>query len=86
LEYHQISAKPLAEQLGISCEWVVSIIHEELDVRKLSAKWFPKCLYADQKRQQCQLPEQLLEFFRHDANDFLSGVIGDYGRKLVISL
>jgi hypothetical protein len=25
----------------------------------------------DQKRQWCQLSEQLLEFFRHDPNDFL---------------
>jgi len=64
LEDHQISAKSIAEQLGISRDWVGSIIHEDLDTRKLSAKWFPKCLNADQKRQLCQLSEQLLEFFR----------------------
>ena len=38
LEDHQISAKSIAEQLGISLEWVGSLIHEDLDMRKLSAK------------------------------------------------
>ena len=38
LEDHRISAKSIAEPLGISRERVGSIIHEELDMRKLSAK------------------------------------------------
>jgi len=71
LEDRQNSVKSVAEQLGISRERVGSIIHEDLDMRKLSAKWIPKCLNADQK-QWCQLSEQLLEFFWHDPNDFLS--------------
>jgi len=72
LEDHWISAKSIAEQLGISCEQVGSIIHEDLDMWKLSTKWVPKCLKADQKVQWCQLSEQLLEFFQHNPNDFLS--------------
>jgi len=63
LEDCQISAKSVGEQLGISRERVGSIIHEDLDMRKLSAKWVPICLNADQKRQRFQLSEQLLEFF-----------------------
>jgi len=42
LEEGQISAKSTAEQLSISRECVGSIIHEDLDMRKLSAKWVPK--------------------------------------------
>jgi len=72
LEDRQISVKSIAEQLDISCERIGSIIRENLDMRKLSAKWVPKCLKADQKRQRCQLSEQLLEFFRRYPNDFLS--------------
>jgi len=68
-EDRRISAKSIAEQLGISRELVGSIIHEDLARRKLSAKWVPKCLNADQKRQQSS--EQVLEFFRRDPNDFL---------------
>jgi len=67
-----ISAKSIAEQLGISHERVGSIIHEDLDMRKLSAKLLPKCLNADQKRQRCLSSEQILEFLRRDSNDFLS--------------
>jgi len=63
LEDRRISAKSIAEQLGISRERVGSIIHEDLDTRKLSAKWVPKCLNADQKRQRCPSSEQLLNFF-----------------------
>jgi len=38
LENCPISAKSIAEQLGISRERVGFIIHEDLDMRKLSAK------------------------------------------------
>jgi len=86
LEDSRISVKSKAEQLGILREQVGSIIHEDLDMRKLSAKWVPKYLNADLKRQRCQSPEQILEFFRRDPNDFQSGAIGDHGRNLVISL
>jgi len=41
LEDRRISAKSIAEQLGISRKRVGSIIREDLDTRKLSAKWVP---------------------------------------------
>jgi hypothetical protein len=49
LEAYWISAKSIAEQLGSSRERVGSIMHEDLDMRQLSANWVPKCLNADQK-------------------------------------
>jgi len=75
LEDRRILAKSIAEQLGISRERVGSNIHEDFDMRKLSAKWVPKCLNADQKRQRCQSSEQILEFFQRDPNDFLSRLV-----------
>ena len=54
LEDCRISAKSIDEQMGISRERVGSIIPEDLDMRKLSVKWVPKCLNMDQKHQQCQ--------------------------------
>jgi len=63
MDDRRISAKSIAEQRGISRERVGSIIHEDLDKRKLSAKWVRKYLNAHQKRQRCQSSEQLLEFF-----------------------
>jgi len=75
LEDHPISSKSIAEQLDISRERVGSIIHEDLDMRKPFLKWDPKYLTADQKRQRCQSPEQLLKFSRRDPNDFLSRLV-----------
>jgi len=49
LENRRITANSIAEQLGISRERVGSIVHEDLDMRKLSAKWVPKFLNANQK-------------------------------------
>ena len=75
LEDRRNSAKSIVEQLGISRERDGSIIHEDLDMRKLSAKSAPKCLNADRKRQRCHSSEQLLESFRRDPNDFLSRLV-----------
>ena len=72
LEDRRISAKSIAEQLGISREQVGSNIHEDMDIRKLSAKRVLKCLNVDRKCQQCQSSEQILEFLRRDPSNFLS--------------
>jgi len=42
LEDRRIWVKSIAEQLGISREWVGSIIHEDLYMLKLSAKLVQK--------------------------------------------
>ena len=63
LEDRRISAKSIAKQLGFSREWVESIIHEDLNIQKLSAKCVSKCLKADQTRQQCQISELIWNFF-----------------------
>jgi len=68
----RISSKTIAEQTGISREWVVSIIQEDLDMRNLSAKWIPKCLNADQKLQPCRSSEQHLELFFAGAIQMIS--------------
>jgi len=72
LEDRRISAKSIAEQLGISRERTGSTMHEDLDMWTLSTKWVLKCLNVDQKSQRCQSSEQLLEFFPRDPNDILS--------------
>ena len=63
LEDGLISVKSIAEERGILLERVESIIQEDLDMRKLSAKCVPKCLNADQKLQRCQSSEQTWKFF-----------------------
>jgi hypothetical protein len=75
LEDHRISAKSIAEQLGILRKWVGSIIHKDFNMWKLCTKRVPRCLNADQKCQWCQSSEQLLEYFRRNPNDFLSRLV-----------
>jgi len=48
LEDRRISARSIVEQLGISRERIGSMIHEDLDMWKLSTEWVPKCLNACQ--------------------------------------
>ena len=62
LEDCRISTQSIAELLGTSRERVRSVIHEDLGMRKLSSKWDPACLKADQKLQRCHSSEQILEF------------------------
>ena len=52
-EDYRTSAKSIADELDISHELVGSVIHEDLDKQKLSVKWVPKCLKADQKHRRC---------------------------------
>ena len=80
----RISANSIAEQLGISRERVGSIIHEDLDMQKLSAKRVPKCLNADQKLQRCHRPNKFWNFLAR--SKCFPVAIGDHGRNLVISL
>ena len=84
LEDHRISAKSIAEQLGTSRGRVGSIIHEDLDVQKLSAKWVPKCLNMDQKCQRCVVWATFGIFLAR--SKWFPVTIGGHGRNLVISL
>ena len=41
---------------------IQELILEDMEMRKLSVKWVPKCLNADQNLQRRQSSEQILEF------------------------
>jgi predicted HTH transcriptional regulator len=60
LDDRRISAKKIAEPPAISRERVGYIIHEVLDMRKLSAKRVPKCLNAVQKRDRVLASQAIL--------------------------
>ena len=52
LDDSKVIVHELAEGAGISIGSVVKILHEDLGMRKLTAKWVPRLLTIDQKRQQ----------------------------------
>jgi hypothetical protein len=47
LDNRKLLTKKITETLVMPQERVGYIIHKILDMRKLSAKWIPKCLNAD---------------------------------------
>jgi hypothetical protein len=75
LDDGRISAKKIAETLAISRERVGYIIHEILDMRKLSDKWVPKCLNADQKRVPVLASQAILDRFRWDPVGFFNHLV-----------
>lgn len=50
LDDRRIKVKEIAEAMNISEECVYHILHENLGMRKLSARWVPRSLTSDQKR------------------------------------
>jgi hypothetical protein len=66
LDDSRISTKKKAQTLAISRERVGCIVHEILDMRKLSAQWIPKCLNAVQKRERALASQAILDQFRWD--------------------
>jgi hypothetical protein len=50
LDDRRIKVREIVETIGISKESVRYILHEELDMKTLWARWVPRLLTADQKR------------------------------------
>ena len=46
-------------------------MREELDMKKLRARWVPRLLTADQKRTRMKISEQCLECFNKNKTDFV---------------
>jgi len=71
LDDRRMKVREIAETIGISKEHVGYILHEELDVKKLWAKWVPRLLTVDQKRTRMKISEQCLEHFNKNKTDFV---------------
>ena len=52
----------IADTIGISNKRVGYILHEELDMKKLCARWVPRLLTADQKRTRMKISDQCSNF------------------------
>ena len=70
LEDRRIGLKGIAETLKTFCERIFHIVHHELGMRKLSAKWIFKCLNADQKQQRLTTTKMIYNHFEEDSSNF----------------
>jgi hypothetical protein len=75
IDDRRIYAKMIAETLVISQGGIGYIIHEIVDMRKLSAKWVPKCLNADQKCDQVLASQAILDLFWQDPGGFFNYLV-----------
>jgi len=70
LDDRRMKVREIAETIGISKECVGYILHEELDMKKLYARWVPRLLTADEKRTRMKTSEQCWERFNKNKTDF----------------
>jgi hypothetical protein len=76
LNSRRIFAKKIVGALAISRERIGGIIHDISGMRKLSAKWVPKCLLnADQKRDRVLASQAILGRFRRNPVEFLNRLV-----------
>ena len=65
----------LAEETGISAGTVWTIIHEKLDMSKVSARWVPRILRRFQKDTRRQCCQENLELLTEDPKHFFQHLV-----------
>jgi hypothetical protein len=63
LDDRWIKVREIVETIGISKEFVEYVLHEELHMKKLCARWVPCLLTADQKRILMKISKRALGAF-----------------------
>jgi hypothetical protein len=71
LDGRRVKVREIAETMGLLKERVGYILHEELDMKNLNARWVPHLLTADHKRTRIKISEQCLERFIKNKIDFV---------------
>jgi len=71
LDDWRMKVREIAKTIGISKKRVGYILHDELDMKKLCARWVPRLLTADQKRTRMKISEQCFERFNKNKTDFV---------------
>lgn len=71
LQDRRVKVREIAEIVGISDERVRNILHEHLNMKKLSARWVPRLLTIDQKRTRVTTSEAGLAMFKRNKKEFL---------------
>jgi len=67
----RVKVRELVEATGISHGTVISILHEQLNKKKLSARWVLCLLTVNHKRDRVMISKQCLEMFQRNPDEFL---------------
>ena len=68
---HRLKVREKAETVSISKDCVGRILHGILGMRKLLARWVPRLLTLDNKRNHETTSEQCLTLFERNPKEFL---------------
>ena len=74
----RFTVRDIARKVGISLSTVHLILKKHLKVREISARWVPRLLTDEQKRQRVKGAKKLLQMFpKYDKKQFANVVTGD---------
>ena len=67
----RVKMREIVDAIGISYCSVVSILNDQLGLKKLSARWVPRLLSVDHKRNRVSTLKDCVELFNRNSNEFL---------------
>ncbi|XP_011165249.1 histone-lysine N-methyltransferase SETMAR-like [Solenopsis invicta] len=70
MDDRRVKVREIASAVGISNERVHNILHQHLDISKLSARCVPRLLTLDQKRNRVKCCKDGLQLFRKNTQNF----------------
>ena len=73
-EDRRITLRELEERVGISKSTLYSIITEDLEMSKVTARWVSKLLRKEQKREGVRVSNELLSRYKTE-EDFLDSIV-----------
>ncbi|XP_012561940.1 protein GVQW3-like [Hydra vulgaris] len=71
IENRKIKVREIANRVNISYERVFNIFHKHLEIKKLAARWVPRVLTVDQKRNRVTTSQQCLDMFNRNLSEVL---------------
>jgi len=71
----RVTVREIANELSLNVGSVETIIHERLKFSKVSARWVPKQLTDEHKKQRIDACWSLVTRYRKEQNEFLSRII-----------
>lgn len=70
-----ISVREISSELDVSIGTVYKVLHEELGLRKISARWVPHVLTPEQKKNRVSCARQLLDLFEPNGPKRITDVV-----------
>ena len=75
MEDRRVTISNIVEKVGISRGSIYNIIHDELHMNKVSARWIPRLLTPLQKQNRAECSQQLLDMCNTDEDNFFSRLV-----------